>query len=244
MAEKREYRLKIDAYSPETMPMKRLAEYLSDMAVLLGDESSVHLIAIESSSTCPVVLVDWEAEPKVIDRLSKVRNKEGPEDAMKAAERIDARLASDNTSAAIIAPAKNRVLEFPGVNRPRPIEWPSINQAGQLIGIPIAVGGKQEQVPVHLQDGNEEYFLLATRGKAKEIAVHLFTTTIRVTGRGRWRKAPGGPWALERFMVDDFEPLGIADFGDAISKLRAIDAEWKHREDPLSELDEIRHSEQ
>ena len=38
MAERREYRLKIEAYAPETMPMKRLAEYLADMAVLLGDE--------------------------------------------------------------------------------------------------------------------------------------------------------------------------------------------------------------
>jgi len=243
MAEKREYRLKIDAYSPETMPMKRLAEYLSDMAVLLGDESSVHLVAIESGSTCPVVLVDWEAEPKVLDRLSKVRNKEGPEDAMRAAKNIDARLASDNTSAAIITPAREKILEFPGVNRPRPIEWPSINQAGQLIGVPIAVGGKQEQVPVHLEDGNDEYFLLASRDKAKEIAKFLFTTTIRVSGRGRWRKAPGGPWALERFIVEDFEPLGIADFTDAVKQLQGIDAEWKHREDPLSEIDEIRHVE-
>ena len=76
MSEKREYRLKINAYSPETMPMRRLAEYLADMAMLLGEESHVHLVAIESSSTCPVVLVDWEAEPKVIERVNRVRNGE------------------------------------------------------------------------------------------------------------------------------------------------------------------------
>ena len=64
MADKREYRLKISAYTRETMPMKRLAEYLSDMAILLGDEKGVHLIAVESGSTCPVILVDWEAEPE------------------------------------------------------------------------------------------------------------------------------------------------------------------------------------
>ena len=156
MAEKREYRLKIDAYSPRTMPMKRLAEYLADVCVLFGEEDRVHLIAIEESSTCPVVLVDREAEPFVVDRIHKAQKGEGPEEPIRAIGRINARLADDNTFAALLNPIRDNLIEFPGIRTPRRIEWPSINQAGELYGIPIVIGGKNDPVPVHLLDGEEE----------------------------------------------------------------------------------------
>ena len=49
MTDNREYRLNISAVTPETMPMKRLAECLSDLAALFGEESHVHLVAIRQS---------------------------------------------------------------------------------------------------------------------------------------------------------------------------------------------------
>src|SRR5437870_4702198 len=67
MAERVQYRLKITAYSPDTMPMKRLAEYLADISWLFGEEAYVHLIAIEAGSTCPVLLIDDEAEPRILE---------------------------------------------------------------------------------------------------------------------------------------------------------------------------------
>jgi hypothetical protein len=35
MSDTEEYRLKIEAYTPETMPMQRLAEYLAELALML-----------------------------------------------------------------------------------------------------------------------------------------------------------------------------------------------------------------
>lgn len=241
MADKREYRLKISAYTRETMPMKRLAEYLSDMAILLGDEKGVHLIAVESGSTCPVILVDWEAEPKIRDRIVKVRNKEGPVDAMDAADRLDKRLVADNGYGDLIAPDQNKILEFPGVKKAKPIEWPSINQAATFYGVPIAIGGKNDPVPVQLEDGAQEIFLLAERAKAKEIANYLFTTVLKVDGRGRWRRLPEGTWSLERFIIDDFTPLEGGNVQEVLARLRGVDAAWKKLADPLGHLEEIRH---
>jgi hypothetical protein len=226
--------------------MSRLAEYLSDLAVLFGEESGVHLIAIEGGSTCPVMLVDWEAEPKVVDRITKARNKEGPEEAIRAVENIDFRLLRDNATADLLNPTRNKLIEFEGARRPKPIEWPSINQAAELYGIPIAVGGKGDPVPIHLLDGTNEQYLLAERSKAKEIAIHLFSATLRVTGRGRWRKLPTGAWDLERFIIEDFEVTKTVSFDEAIADLRGIDATWKRLEDPLTVLEDIRtgrHSE-
>lgn len=243
MAEAREYRLKIEGYTPDTMPMKGLLEYLSDVAILFGEDAHVHLIKIESSSVSPVVLVDWEAEPKVLDRVHKATKGEGPDDAVRAIENINARLRNDNTSANLLSPSKSKVIEFPGAKLKihKPIEWPSINQAGTLFGVPIAVGGKNDPVPVHLQDGGAELNLHAERSKAKGIAQYLFTNVLRITGRGRWRKTAGGTWSLERFLIDDFEPVRLATVQEATSELKNIDAEWKHSEDPLAVLEEIRN---
>lgn len=245
MAEKREYRLKIDGFSPETMPMKRLAEYLSDVAVLFGEESHVHLIGVESSSTCPIVLVDWEAEAKILDRVQRARNREGPEEAVRAIDDINARLRNDNTSANLLNPARGKLVEFPGVKLEvaKPIQWPTINQAAELYGVPILVGGKSDPVPVHLLDGATEHNLLAERVRAKQIAAYLFTATLRVMGRGRWRKLQTGVWDLERFVIEDFELIKITTLNQAVTELRGIKAQWKELDDPLALLGEFRTGE-
>src|ERR1017187_9666698 len=170
MAEQREYRLKIDGFTRETMPMKLLAEYLTDMSVLFGEDHGVHLIAVESSSTCPVMLVDWEAESAVVERITRARDGEGPKDPIEAIKRINIRLEKQKTYADLVGPAKNKLVIFPGTSAPKPIEWPSVNQSSEFYGIPIAVGGRNDPVPVHLLDGETEYDLLSGRSKAKEIA--------------------------------------------------------------------------
>ena len=37
-----EFRFTIDAFTPSTIPLLRLAEYMQDFAILLGNEKSVH----------------------------------------------------------------------------------------------------------------------------------------------------------------------------------------------------------
>lgn len=74
----REYRFEIDAFSPTTIPMSRLAEYISDLAKMFGNNNSVHLLKIEQGSTVPVIMVEWEAEPKVRDRFKAIKSHEHP----------------------------------------------------------------------------------------------------------------------------------------------------------------------
>jgi hypothetical protein len=238
---KLEYRMKIDAYSPETMPMKRLMEYLSDMAILLGEESNVHLVGIEPGSTCPVLLVDWESDIKVRDRVQKARNGEGPEEARRAIENINLKLRKDKASAALLTAERATIIEFPGAKADLPLEWPSINQAAQLFGIPIWIGGRSELSNVDLLDGDKEWKCLASRDKAIEIAHHLYRQTLLVSGRGRWRKQPGGPWELERFVIEDFSIADSRGIGEVINDLRSIPAKWKDLDDPLAALDAIRN---
>jgi len=66
------YNLKIDAYTPETIPMARLAEYLSALAELLGEEHCVHFQSVVPGSTQLTCAVEREATYKVAKRVESV----------------------------------------------------------------------------------------------------------------------------------------------------------------------------
>jgi hypothetical protein len=238
---RREYRFLIDAYSPETMPASRLAEYISDLTKIFGSCDHVHLVGIENGSTVPVFLVDYEAEPKVRERLRSVKRKEGPPEAMKAWTDIDERLVEDNGTGCIKDPTRANVIAFPGRERKGALVYGPITQPAFCQGVPIMIGGKNDPVPVHLEDGNEIHIVLAKRSLAKKMAEHLFTSVIRVHGNARWTRKADGNWELHTFRVEgDFEILGSATLKDAIQRLREVPADWKKLDDPISELKKIR----
>jgi len=238
----REYRFQIDAFHPSTIPMVRLAEYLSDLATMLGSPNSVHLLKVEEGSTVPVVLIDFEAEPKVRDRIKAVKNREAPEDAQTAAKNIDRRLLQDNAKAEIVDPVGAKVFHFPGRENADRQEFGPINQPGSFQGIPIKVGGENDPVPLHLEDGREKHIVLVRRTLAKEIAAkYLFTTVLRVEGVGRWIRQRNGEWELLSFNAYSYTPIEEGTLTQDIEALRKLPGEWKKLDDPISELERIRH---
>jgi hypothetical protein len=241
MAEKRQFRFKIDAYTRETMPMKRLAEYLSGIAAVLGDDAHVHLVGIDEGSTVPIIQVDPEAEPKITERVHRAKNREGSADSHRAVDAINALLKKDNASAELVGPADNKILYFPGARDNAELEWPSINQPTTLYGVPVWVGGLTPLSRVTLQDGTDEHVCLTDRETAAEIGHHLYKGMLRVSGDGRWRKLPGGPWNLERYTISNFEVIKESTFDDVVQELRLVNAEWKEHADPLAELAAIRY---
>jgi hypothetical protein len=85
-----EFRFTIDAFTPSTIPLLRLADYMRDFAIMLGNEGSVHPgERLEPGSTVLVAKVEREAEPKVRERLRAIRNRDGNDRAMEAAARLD-----------------------------------------------------------------------------------------------------------------------------------------------------------
>lgn len=237
----REYRFRIDAFTPETIPMARLAEYLADLAVVLGNRERVHFHRIEKGSTVNVIRVEWEAEPKVRERIKAVKLKEAPDDVLKAAKNIDRRLADDNAVGVLLDPTGAKIIKFPGRELLTKLAYGPINQAGSFQGVPIRVGGESDPVPVHLEDGQNKYIVLARRTLAKEIARYLFSAVVRVEGTGRWTRAADGEWELHTFYAQSMQLIEDADIRKNVEELRRIDADWKKLNDPLGELHRIRH---
>ena len=238
----REYRFELDAYTPETMPLSRLAEYLERIAVLFGESHSVHLIKIEAGSTVPVFRVQHEAEPKVRERLRLVKQKDGPPEAMRAAKEINELLRRDDAVGSIVDPIGGKIISFPGRGLNRFVEYGPFTQPGTLDGIPIMIGGEEDSVPVHLEGRQREiYICRAKRSIAKDLAPYLFTSAVRVQGFGRWIRHRDGEWEMKRFTIKGFDPLKETTLRETIDELRSIPADWKALDDPYGELVRIRH---
>ena len=241
MKEQREYRFVIDAYSPDTLPMARLAEYMGELARLLGRLDQVHFARLEAGSTVLVQSVEPEAAPDVKERLKALRQDNPPEDAAKAFTALNGYLADDNATGILQEGGGAEVIRFPGRKAPAPSTFGAFNQTGTLDGVLIRIGGRDDTVPAHLRDGDTIHLCNATREMARLLAVHLYGPPLRVNGNGRWERDADGRWVMKRFNITSFDVLDDAPLGEVAQRLRDVEGSgWKEIADPTAELRHLR----
>ena len=246
MADHEQYRLKIEAFSVDSLPMGRLAEYMAELAVLLGERERVHFSHLEPGSAVLVTNIEPVAFPKVETRVDQVSRGDGPKDAMQAFKNIDNLLAKDSAVAVLISPSKTNVIEFPGRTRPKPLRYGPFRETGTLDGRIIRIGGRDETIPVWLRDGEAEYHC-NVRGEevARRLAPYYLSGTIRVHGSGKWVREENGTWKLEQFDIYDFEVLDERPMGEVVDKLRAVEGgTWHESHDALSDILGLRRDDQ
>jgi hypothetical protein len=237
-----EYRFRIDAFTPATMPMARLAEYMADLAALFGEPERVHFARLEEGSAVLVQTIDGTAMPKVLARVRTVPGDDAPTDALKAFQNLDRRLAQDNAIATLTAPDGAEILRFPGRERPAPLTYRGFRQQGSLDGVLVSIGGRDESAHATLQEADQFWRCETTRARARELGGHLYQKPLRVFGEGRWQRDADGDWILRRFVVSHFEVLDDAPWPETVARLRKIEgAAWKELDDPLGELARLRH---
>jgi hypothetical protein len=214
------YELQIDAFTPESIPMSRLAEYMADFAALLGHKEYVHFTKLKSGSLSIVSWVDPVAQNKVFRRLEEVRFCAAARVAMEASRSIDDKLVADNAVGRIVR-GKARVIEFPGRARLVEATVGPVVQADTIDGEVIQIGGRDETINVHLKAGDEIHFCVTSKAVARRLAQHIFGAPVRVRGKATWsRKEPGG-WKLHRFEIENFDPLDETPLSKVFEGLRA-----------------------
>lgn len=249
---RRRYRFVInESFTPETLPMWRLAEYMADMASLLGEKASVHFVRLDEGSTSLVQDVEHEAYPKVRARVHDVKHGDGPQEARKAFDNLNRKLAEDNATGELIEdptpetplaqPAK--ILLFPGKRRFVELEYGPFTEAGELQGQVIVVGGESDPVPIHLRDIETVHICRAKLAVSKELAAHYLGPTIRVTGNGRWLRDAEGQWQMKGFNITAFSVLKDDSLSSVIAKLRQVPGKWKEQRTQLASLEQIRVNE-
>jgi hypothetical protein len=240
MAERCEFIFKIIEVAPEQLPASKLAAYVKDLSALFGEED-IHLVNISKESTNLVFDMDAETAAVVRQRLTLVGSAEAPDDVSSPFASVDARLKRDQWSASVVDDTQSKVAEFPGVRAANIVLYPSLIQPASLEGIPIRIGGKEQMVPVHLQDGDAFHYCIARRDIAAEIAEALFTKFVRVHGEARWKRTMDGEWVRYRFMINTFEPLEDEPLMAVVARLRTVSGSgWEKVKNAATELSNLR----
>lgn len=236
-----EYTLKIEAYSPATLPMARLAEYMGDLARLLGEEKSVHFVRLDNGSTAIVHRVEREAVPKVRDRIITARGGVGPDEPRRAIQSINRRLAEDNGTGVLKLTDGAEILRFPGREDAESIQGAITEQEESIDGVVVRVGGVKQWIGVHIQDREGRVSAcLAKKDTAKQLAMHIFGQEVRLFGVGKWSRMFGA-WRLDKFYVETFRLLDETPAEETVARLQAIEgSEWRGVPDVLAELERIR----
>jgi hypothetical protein len=231
------YRFKIEAYTPETMPMARLAEYMAELATMLGEPKSVHFQRLLPGSTVLVHRVEREAAPKVRERIKNVRIREAPAEALRAYQRVNKMLRDDNGVGALQERGAT-IIKFPGREQAEE-KYPPIRQHGTIDGVIVGIGGLDQTVHIRLMIEDARVSGCWTdRAIAKRLALHLYEP-VRLSGRGSWSREAEGGWTLTSFKIEGFEPLRDTGLVEALAELRAIPLQFGPG--TLAELQMIRH---
>ena len=237
------YDFRIDAWTPDTLPMSRLAAYLDCLSTLFGFKGQVHFVRVRKGSAVPELKVEHEAAPKVAARLQLVGGPDEPMDVMRARKDINDMLRDDNASAKLRVKHGAVVLEFPGCKTPLSEEV-VIYEQGELEGVVIRLGGsgKGDTVPVWIQgEGIAIYKCDATREIARDLAPYYLTKPICVAGKGKWRRTSERKWEMENFTIKIWQLLDTTPLIDVINSLRNVAGSgWNDMANSQEELRKLR----
>ncbi|MGZ8367635.1 MAG: hypothetical protein ACXWVS_01170 [Hyphomicrobium sp.] len=227
----------IDAFTPATIPMARLAEYMAQLATVLGEPTSVHFVRVKRGSTEIVHKIQAEAVPKVRERARAVRRGDAPRDALRAYETVNKMLMDDNGVGALKENTDAVIIPFPGRESAEE-KYVAIKERGTIDGEIIRVGGPHKWVPVLIQSEGDTFSgCWADRVIAKQLAQRLFEP-VRLFGTGKWNRSAEGKWNLQEFVIERFDPLSGEPLSDAIARLRAIDA---FKDTTLDDIEYLRY---
>jgi len=230
------YRWKMGHYTPDTIPMTRLAEYMQQLGRLLGHDESVHFERIEKGSTAIVAKIDRGiAAGNVKARITSVKTGNGPNDAMRANQSINEMLDQDGTTATL-KQGSATVIRFPGtkIDVENTIE---IQDFGSVVGYLYMLSQNRSgfQARLRLDEGLILKCNLSSE-MGKNLRKYLFED-VKVAGNGRWRRSDDGVWSVIELNIVDVTRIQRDSLKSVVNHLRNLDINWT--EDPLGYLSDL-----
>lgn len=227
MADFERFEFTVPGYTPETMPLDRLIEYLNQLMVILGNPSDLHLVDIETGSTKPVLLARHDVARKVRGRAREVWSGGGPARAQDAFRRVRRMVAEDGGKPAILASKKVTILEFQGDEIAENQIVPSVRQPTTINGKLVRIGGTSEYAQALVEDfsGNVIAGCTVDRGQAARLGALLYKP-VQLHGIGSWSRDEKGKWQLARFHVQSFDPLEDAPIDDVLREAAEAVSHW------------------
>lgn len=244
-----EYKFEIKAFTPDSIPMLRLAEYMLEFSKLLANSSSVHFDRLETGSTIAVAKVEYEADPKVKSRLLSIKKSEADSDAVESFDRLNAMLRIDNATGRIFAANEDTFVEelyFPGKEIPFPQQIAPFMEPATIKALLYRIGGRDETAHAQLIDSSGRLW----NGKlTKEQAAKMAAAGngglykwFTVSGNAKWTRTETNEWKLVDFQILDFHLLPNDSLSQDVEALRKIEGStWGSVEDLDAFISESRN---
>jgi len=220
-----------ESYTPTTLPMERMAQYVLQIAKMLGHKETIHFKEIATGSVELKYFVEHEAAPKVEQRLEELRRNAAPEDAKDAFRQINEMLRDDNAIGLHFRSSANdplhdpSILRFPGKEIPRPVKVGPLAKYSIIVGELTRIGGKSPKAQIETQEGRVWHCDL-TKSIARDLAPHLYQV-LRIEGDAKWERIESGIWEPKSLNVKSFSVLPEHSLTEAINELRNIEGgEW------------------
>ncbi|MEY2928153.1 MAG: hypothetical protein RL367_2630 [Pseudomonadota bacterium] len=229
MADFEELSFVIPGYTPETMPLGRLIEYLQKMAIILGDPDNLHLVALRQGSCAPVFHAPRATVLEASDRAGRVARGDGTKkqvDAYNHVRKMLRRDARDAGQPAVLRSPTKTILEIPAAPDDQG-ELSGVRQASSIDGQLMRVGGAGEDASLLVQDleGRTLSGFTTSRSLARELGCLLYQP-VRLSGIGQWARSDEGEWMLERMHVQSYESLDDEGPGATLERLRRLNVKW------------------
>jgi hypothetical protein len=245
MNDNEEYEFWIDAYSPQTIAMKRLGEYMARLGKLLGQEDRVHFKALHGGSTALHYSVEREAVPKIHERIDSIKRADAANDAINAQNELNDMLRSDDAVAEIRHIGKNKpeaILRLAGREIPKPQKIGPFSEPATFKGTLVRLEGEDETKHAGIKDAQGRVW---SGEMSLDLAVQmreLLFEWVFVEGMARWIRNEDGTWELKHFRINSCKPLPKDTLEDDITNLRNIGGNgWKEMPDPIGYIRESRN---
>ena len=228
------FSLHIKSFTPETIPFKRLLEYLAQLEKLFDGED-VHFIKVAKGSAAPEFIVKTDIAYKIEEKINSLNNADNP-----MFSKFARLLQEDNTSA-YFTKNKKRIFEIKVANDN--LQKYDIKEEYELYGYVIKVGGRDDTVPLSLRDLYDDsiiYNCNTNRNLAKDIAKYLFETPIKLSGVANWIKIGNSSWELKSFNIKNFDTIELTTIESDLTKLFEVNKEWYENHTIESFIEEIR----
>jgi hypothetical protein len=230
--------LHLDGITPEKLSMKRLTEYLRELATLYGSEDSVHFQSVTSGSACLNADVEEHRYQAVISQVREVAGGVGSKRPTKAYTRLADLMFEDRVDGSLKADGAN-IVQFP---RAKCAEPPLvIVKQSSVQGRLYSVGGKDDTIPVRLEGADGETLNCEADMVLAEQLGTLIFKHIRLHGDGEWERRQGGGWKLKKLRIKSYEKLENIGFKTAVSRLRSAGGLlWNEKNSPHAEVLDLR----
>lgn len=238
---KNKIRFVIDAFTPDTLPMSRLAEYLKQFSELLGNDASIHFDKVGKKCAALISYSDATATPKIRQRFEEIIEGTAPKPAIKSNATLYYMLLADN-AIGYIDLDESKLIEFPGRKRAPQQRIGPVRRKSIVDGQIFQIGGKDETINVHLRNPerpNETYRCEVSISLARKLAPHFLLGKVRLFGEADWYRNDTS-WLMSpnSFSADDFEPLAECGLNKTIQDVRQIFVDVKS---DAALLERLRH---